>query len=537
MSDNYREPRRLWRRALPLALTLGLMGGTILVESSPASAATPNVTVVSSSSYGPEPDGFLYIVGEVLNAGTDDVADVHVGIGLYNSAGALLSTDSAPTQLSGLAPGEKGGFVDIVNPASGYASYKIIGATASDSPNPPDHNFTLQNVSDVVGSNGVHDLTGTVTNNGYYTAQTVRAFFTFYNQAGTVVDVDSQPVTPAQLGIGASGTYTEQNIPAHIAYARSAIVVEGVAPIPTCSPCVPLNRVAGSDRIGTAIATSQAEFPGVGSASAVVIARADAFPDALTGGPLAAHVGGPLLITARGALDPRVMTEIQRVAAAGASVYVLGGSAALSPSIDTALTAAGYKPVRVAGADRYATAVAVAGQLGNPTTVFEATGLNFPDALSGGPAAAVNGAAILLTDGAAQSPETASYLATHAGIARFALGGPAAAADRGATPLFGADRYATSAAIAQKFFSSPAAIGLATGTDFPDALGAGPALAAMRAPLLLVSPKLPLTGAYAPYLYASASSIAAGSVFGGTAAVADDVVTQLDDALFAAGAT
>jgi hypothetical protein len=537
MSDLYRVSRRLSRKTMPALVALGLTAGAIVIESSPALAATPDVTVLSSSSYGPEPDGFLYIVGEVLNAGTDDVTGVHVGIGLYNSAGALLSTDSAPTQLSGLSPGEKGGFVDIVNPASGYASYKIVGATASDSSSAPDHNFTLQNVRDVVGSNGVHDLSGTVTNNGYYAATNLRAFFTFYNQAGTVVDVDTQPVSPSQLGIAASGTYTEQNIPAHIAFSRSAVVIEGVAPSPTCGPCVPFSRIAGPDRVGTAISTSLSEFPTAGSATAVVLARADAFPDALTGGPLAAHVGGPLLITARGTLDPRVMTEIQRVAAVGANVYVLGGPAALSPSIDAALSAAGYKPVRVAGADRYATAIAVAGELGNPTTVFEATGLNFPDALSGGPAAVVNSAAILLTNGATQASETAAYIAAHLGTVRYALGGPAATADPGATPLFGADRYATSAAIAQKFFPSPASIGLATGADFPDALGAGPALAVKHAPLLLVPPALPLTGAYAPYLYAADGAITAASVFGGAAAVVDDVLTQLDDALFAAGSS
>jgi putative cell wall-binding protein len=534
VSNGHRGP--LVRRTMAAVVGFALTGGVLVAASSPASATTPDVKVVSSSSYGPESDGFLYIVGEVVNAGTEDAASIAVSIGLYDGMGKLLSTDSAPTQLAGLAPGEKGGFVDIVSPVAGYASYKIVGATATDSPVPPYHDFAVHGVSDVVGANGVHDLTGTVTNNGYYVATTVRAFFTFYNQAGTVVDVDSQPVTPAQIGIAASGTFTEQNIPAHIAYSRSAVVIEGVVPPPTCSPCVALNRIAGSDRVGTSVATSQDEFPGAHSAAAVVLARADAFPDALTGGPLAAHVGGPLLITASSTLDPRVATEIQRVAAIGATVYVLGGSAALSPSIDAALTALGYKPVRVAGTDRYATAVAVAGQLGNPTTVFEATGLNFPDALSGGPAAILSSAAVLLTNGATQAPETAAYLAAHTGDVRYALGGPAVAADSAAIALAGADRYATSAAIAQKFFPTATAIGLATAVNFPDALGAGPDLAAKKAPLLLVPPAPPLSGAYAPYLYASGEGTTSGTVFGGPSAIDDAIVTQLQDVLFAVGA-
>src|ERR1035437_6786346 len=45
----------------------------------------------------------------------------------------------------------------------------------------------------------------------------------------------------------------------------------------------------------------------------------------------------------------------------------------------------GYRVVREAGADEYATAVDIAEQLGNPTTIFEATGLKFYDALPAGP--------------------------------------------------------------------------------------------------------------------------------------------------------
>src|SRR5438105_5079473 len=86
-----------------------------------------------------------------------------------------------------------------------------------------------------------------------------------------------------------------------------------------------VQRVAGPDRLATAIATSQDQFPTAGSASAVVLARSDTFPDALAGGPLAAKVHGPLLLTSSAALDTSVKTEIARVAVAGATVYILGG--------------------------------------------------------------------------------------------------------------------------------------------------------------------------------------------------------------------
>ncbi|MDQ1495629.1 MAG: hypothetical protein QOG69_2112, partial [Actinomycetota bacterium] len=267
-----------------------------------------------------------------------------------------------------------------------------------------------------------------------------------------------------------------------------------------------------------------------------VLARGDLFPDALAGGPLAAHVKGPLLITSPSALDAATKAEIQRVAPAGSTVYLLGGTAALSPSIDAAVKAAGYTTVRVSGPNRFATAVAIAQALGNPGVVFEATGTNFPDALSGGPAAIVKGAAILLTNGKTQAPETAAYLAAHAGATRYALGGPAAAADTHATALVGADRFATSAAVASMFFPAPTDFGLSTAIDFPDALSAGPDLAAKSAPLLLVSPATPLSGAYVTYVYAVGHGVTAGHVYGGAVAIHDDVVVEMQNALFAAGA-
>lgn len=64
----------------------------------------------------------------------------------------------------------------------------------------------------------------------------------------------------------------------------------------------------------------------------------------------------------------------------------------LLPSVTTA---------RYAGADRYATSASiienVTGKPGNQTVAFLASGLNFPDALAGLPAAAKAGAPLALT--------------------------------------------------------------------------------------------------------------------------------------------
>jgi hypothetical protein len=295
-----------------------------------------------------------------------------------------------------------------------------------------------------------------------------------------------------------------------------------------------LTRIFGSDAIGTAIAISQAEFAKAGSAKAVVLARSDFFSDALAGGPLAAQEDGPLLITPGAqlspGLDPRVLAEIQRVLPSGGTVYVLGGDLALGPAIDTTLQSLGYHVVREAGADEYATAVDIAQQLGDPTTIFEATGLDFYDALSAVPAAIEQHGAILLTDGATESLETYAYLVEHPGDTRYAIGGlyAAAGADTGAIAVYGQDQFNTSAAVASYFFPHPGVFGAATAAEFPDALAGGVFMGTggRLGPILLVYPGAPLPVEITPYL-ATLPSGTPGYVFGGTLAIGDDVVTAL----------
>lgn len=290
----------------------------------------------------------------------------------------------------------------------------------------------------------------------------------------------------------------------------------------------PIQRLAGASRIATAVTISQATFADAQSAGAVVLARADLFPDALAGGPLAVSRNAPLLLTASDQLDPATLGEIQRVASSGSTVFVLGGTGALSPRVESDLTSAGFAVTRVAGSNRYETAVAVADQLDNPGAVILATGTDFPDALAAGPAAAVTGGVVLLSAGTTMPPATAQYLAAHPGPVT-AIGGAACAASPSATCVAGSDRYATSAAVASTFFTTPALVGVASGSSFPDGLAGGPALGDQ--PLLLVPSSGQLPDSIGGYLRDHNASIAGGLVFGGPAAVSDPMLQQVSDAL------
>jgi putative cell wall-binding protein len=254
-----------------------------------------------------------------------------------------------------------------------------------------------------------------------------------------------------------------------------------------------VEQFGGEDRMVTATLISQDQFGDTGPLTDagpqtldIVLARSDDYADALAGTPLAVKLNAPLLLTPGDEMDPDTLDEIDRALYHGGTVHLLGGTAALGPDIVDAITADGFKVVRHAGADRFATAVAIANALGDPAKVLLVTGRNFPDGLSAGAAAAVGGAAILLTDGTTMPPATSGYLAGHPADVKVAIGGPAAQAAPGVTSVVGADRYETSAMLAAQFFPTTlAAAGLASGENFPDALAGGAHIARFDGPLLL----------------------------------------------------
>lgn len=180
-------------------------------------------------------------------------------------------------------------------------------------------------------------------------------------------------------------------------------------------------------------------------------------------------------------------------------IVVVGGSAVVPDGIVEHLDSCTPSGVqRVAGADRYSTAAAIADEWATTDTVFLATGVNFPDALGGGPVAALNNAPILLTQRDAVPPVTNAALNRLGPNRIVLLGGPAvisAAIENDMRSRFpevirlaGADRYETAAAVSRWHFTGGASVVyVATGLNFLDALVAGPRAAAESAPLLLVS--------------------------------------------------
>jgi hypothetical protein len=302
----------------------------------------------------------------------------------------------------------------------------------------------------------------------------------------------------------------------------------------------PVNRIYGADRYATGIALSQRVWS-YQHAQAVVLARGDSFPDALAGVPLAARKGGPLLLTDGTALNPEVAGELRRILPRGRVVFILGGTSAISSGVESQVQRYGYPTVRLAGADRFGTALAIAKDwraLNNPARVVVATGDNFPDALAAGPYAALStvSAAIVLSNGRSFDRPTGDYVRSkvHNQYGVVGVGGPAAAAlssllGGGFGVFSGPDRYATAAEIAglgwPSAFPAGAPVGLTTGLGYADAMTGGSFMAASNGPIMLTDPgALPdSTGAQ---LAALRNTMREVDIIGGPNAVGNGVFGQ-----------
>lgn len=194
---------------------------------------------------------------------------------------------------------------------------------------------------------------------------------------------------------------------------------------------------------------------------------------------------------------------------------------------------------RLAGQDRYETAVA-ASQQGYPDgadVVYVASGVNYPDGLSAGPAAAVEGGPLLLTDPAASPDVVLEELERLAPSRIVIVGGESAVSSAVEIELdaladtvdriAGVDRYDTSRLIAEYAFGEGAGTAfLATGSAFPDALTAGAAGGAIGAPVLLVQgEQSSLDDATTATL--DALGVTRTLVAGGSAAVSDGIYRDL----------
>ena len=316
-------------------------------------------------------------------------------------------------------------------------------------------------------------------------------------------------------------------------------------------------RLSGATRYDTAVAISQ-NRSFTNATPSVVIASGENFPDALAAAPLAALVNSPILLVKHNDVSASVLAEINRIwnhdnSGGATDIYIIGGTSSINASVSDAIAAGidgSPNITRIAGANRYETATAIATEMnsiaGAPDKVVVVNGSSFADAAAMASPASnwwLDSARmpILLNDGGTLRPENTTYLdSVNASVGTVYIGGGTSAISGTAetslggygtvTRLAGANRYETAQAIANFFYAplsypAPINVGVASGTDFPDALTGGLFSGYTNMPLLYVNGAVPTETS--TYLIDATAQLHNAFVFGGSASVSDTVENSL----------
>ena len=314
-----------------------------------------------------------------------------------------------------------------------------------------------------------------------------------------------------------------------LAAVAASVAVAG----PTDAQGAAAARLAGADRIATAVAISQATLDPQWSTSAVV-ASGYSFPDALGGGALAAHKDAPLLLTAPTSLDPRVAAELQRAVVPHGEVFILGGTGALSNEVEEQIGAMGFIVSRLAGTDRYKTALAIADAIIDPLTIYLADGTNFQESMIAGAGAAREDGVLLLTSGSMAPQEVTDWIDGH-DLPQVAVGTEARWATLESQDVFGSSVEETARLVAERLYEPGDPVGFSSSSSFADGLVAGRHVAANDGVLLLTKGD-ELSSAGSSFLedHPDAGQL---FVYGGTSAVNADVEEHLESLATGAAAT
>lgn len=401
-----------------------------------------------------------------------------------NAIGILSWTQADPDV--GCRPGDQSGFFQMISPGGFESVASAYGSAWEPEVIPP-----APAISTAAAAANPTAITGTVPSAGRAAANSVALFL---DGSSTAWGTDTT-VTDGTWSIDVSGvpnglhTYT---VVTRYGSWSSSTSVAGYF-----SKNVTVSRLTGTDRWGTSIDIAQ-EF--TAPVPVLYLTTGLNYPDALSSGPAAAHLGGPVMLVQPVGITSDVLAQItaldpQRVIVLGAENSV---SASAFAQIDDAVFAAsGVRAERLTGADRFGTSRAIARDAflvndtdpGGATVAYISNGLNFPDALSAGGAAATVDAPVILVNGLASSvPNETIALLDDLGVTEIVVTG---AANSVSDAIFvqlssryasvvrqtGLDRFGTSAVVnAARFSPTETRALLATGLNYPDAL-AGSALA------------------------------------------------------------
>lgn len=298
-------------------------------------------------------------------------------------------------------------------------------------------------------------------------------------------------------------------------------------------------RLCGNNRVDTAIEIAKKTFEN--NISNAILADAENYPDALAGSVLAYKLDAPILLVGNNAADQeKVISYLKDNMDPSGTVYILGGTGAVSSSMEEKVSKAGFSKInRLGGKDRYETDVKIAEELGvsSGTPVVLISGENYPDALSiSSPAALKQYPLFLVNKNSIPDAIMKEISAINpSSIYIIGLDGTISTAveDQAAKTLSidkaniirigGKDRFETSIETAKYFDLTGNIICVATGKGFADALAGSIYAAKNNAPIILVDSAL----SDDEIMYLKSKKISGITIFGGEGAVCRDIEEQL----------
>lgn len=153
-----------------------------------------------------------------------------------------------------------------------------------------------------------------------------------------------------------------------------------------------VSRIQGADRYEVAALAAS----GYSSADTVYIASGESFPDALSAAPRAGLTKMPLMLTKQASLSSATAAQLERLSPR--RIVLLGGTEAISSTVESQLKQYSSNIVRINGANRYEVSARIGRLYDEPSpVVWLARGDQFADALAAAPAAALNGAPVVIT--------------------------------------------------------------------------------------------------------------------------------------------
>lgn len=218
--------------------------------------------------------------------------------------------------------------------------------------------------------------------------------------AGSVAGLHGAPLLLTPAAVLTAGTLAELKRlePDHIvivggpASVSDDVADDLVAKIPDAA----VTRIGGADRFEVSRALVQNPDFGVPSSPWVYLASGANFPDALAASPAAVAVNGPVVLVNGAETAPTAAETALFDDLSVNNVRIAGGPASVSAALQTSLEAT-YTVTRASGADRFEAAAAINREaFAASTTVYLASGLVFPDALSAAPVAGKDGHPIYL---------------------------------------------------------------------------------------------------------------------------------------------